>query len=649
MTHKNITDNKANTNANLETDHSPGTVSSNSTPLAEDWHTLSRTASNLGVGIVWLENFCKKHQLTIRKARNPHYSSASPMRLIELNALKRCFAAEPEALANAQKRSNRARKASVTVAIREKQRVLEAQRRLGEVTQLVESLGPLESSLFWFGQMVHSENRQRFIVGASWELLGGFLASGGKLFQSEKTVFWQFPSGLGVYVPRQLLKNWPWLCLLPHIELAELAVNNDRSESTVTIRRPFGKTETVKTVDSQVAYHRFLEAFGKTDTISPSELNELSACPEDDIWMRFNITTHDAKIWKRFKFTAHQALAYTACGIGVGEARSFAEVGLDIQKDPNVILLWKDDLYRLRDWIFHGMNAQVALQWENVGFSPEEGAVWNELKVSPSNAAVLAGQNIQGFSVHPQQVKELITNLEQIWELKSKRNQIGDHLILLLSIGQSFEDIESVLLRLHSRNFLNRRYLEILTYLLYEQIPISIASDLIMQLPAETSIDAEHILRSAAWLWENRPNMEICTLMAWASSGINVETTLQLIDLGVSVQQAKQYKTLFRRSPKTTKNVLSRIANGEALDDIAKTYRNPKKQKKTQKASRTAWANFFHVNAQLIPPDFGPFDREVVKSFQTGRTPVPEYILKRWSETNQPPRWARSLGISTDT
>jgi hypothetical protein len=643
-----------------ETAQVTSSAGGNTTPLAEDWHTLSRSASELGVSVTWLESFCVKHRLTIRKAKNPHYSSASPMKLIEINALNRCFAAEPEALANAQKRSNRARKASATVAIREKQKLTEAQRRLAESGLIVKSLGSLEESLFWFGHIVYSGNYRQVVDNASWELLGRFLASGGKLFQSEKTVFWQFSSGLGVYVPRQLLKIWPWVCLLPHIELAEFAVTDDRSESTVTIRRPFGKTETVKTVDSQVACHRFLEAFGKTDAISPGELNEPSERPEDNIWVRFNIAPHDAKIWKHHQFSAQQALAYTACGIGVGEARSFAEVGLDILKEPNVILLWKDDLYRLKDWIFHGINAQFALQWENAGFSPEEGAIWSELKVPPRVAAVLAGRNDHGFSLHPQQFQELITNLQQIRELKSKRNQISDHLISLLSIGLSFEDIESVLLRFHTRDLLNRRCLELLLYLLHKKMPISIASDSIMQLAElaeRTNMRAErmeHILQLVARLWENRPNMEMRTLIAWASSKINVETALRLIDLGVSVQEAKQYKTLFRRSPKTTKTVLSRIANGEALDYIAKSFQRPKKPKVPKKpkkvgestrASRRAWAEFFRVNAQLIPPDFGPFDRAVIKSFQTGRSPVPEYILNRWNETNQIPRWAISLGL----
>ncbi len=661
---KNTANNESKADIKSETVQVTSPAGDNTTPLAEDWHTLSRTASELGVSVSWLESFCVKHQLTIRKTKNPHYSSASPMKLIEINALNRCFAAEPEALANAQKRSKRARKASVTVAIREKQRVLEAQRRLGEVTQLVESLGPLESSLFWFGQITYSENRRQFIVGASWELLGEFLASGGALFQSKKNVFWRFPFGLEVSMPRQLLKNWPWIQLLPQ---ADNSLASENSESTVTIRKPFGKREVIKTFDESMVHYHFLKSFAdltnrtsviptqaysiRADKQIDRDLGQLFVYSGNEIWERFHITNHDAKIWKHNQFSAQQALAYTACGIGVGEARSFAEVGLDILKEPNVILLWKDDLYRLKDWIFHGINAQFALQWENAGFSPEEGAIWSELKVPPRVAAVLAGRNDHGFSLHPQQFQELITNLQQIRELKSKRNQISDHLISLLSIGLSFEDIESVLLRFHTRDLLNRRCLELLLYLLHKKMPISIASDSIMQLAElaeRTNMRAErmeHILQLVARLWENRPNMEMRTLIAWASSKINVETALRLIDLGVSVQEAKQYKTLFRRSPKTTKTVFSRIANGEALDYIVKSYQSTKKKKKKQEASRKTWAIFFRVNAQLIPPDFVPFDPATVKSFQTGQTPVPEYILNRWDKTNKIPKWAISLGL----
>ncbi len=651
-----MTNDKFNNGSDSETSQSSnslGTVSNDDASPTEDWHTLSRTASELGVGVTWLESFCKRHQLTIRKAKNPHYSSASPMKLIELNALNRCFAAEPEALANAQKRSRRARKASVTVATREKQRFVEAQQRLGEVAQLVESLGPLESSLFWFGQMAYSKNRQRFIVGASWELLGGLLASGGTLSQTKENTFWQFPSGLEMCIPRQLLKDWRWIDLLPY---ADRFTANENSESTVIIHEPFGRVKTVKAFDASTVHYYFLKSFAtwtnRTSIISTQaystrfdeqvdeELSQLFVYPGNEIWERLHMTSRDAEIWQRHQFTAQQALAYIACGIGVGEAISFSEVGLDILKLPIFIIKWRNDLYRLGEWRAHGLNALFATLWANAGFSPEEGAAWNELKILPNDAAILAGHNIQGFSVHPQQVKELITNLEQIRELKFKRKQISGYLVMLLSRDRSFEDIEPVLLRLHSRDLLDSRYLRMFSHLLDNQIPILIASDLMMQLPAKTNIDARRILQSAAWLWKSRPNLETRTLIEWSSIDIKVETSLQLIDLGVSVQEAKQYRALFNRSPKTTKNVLSRIANGEALDDIAKSYQSTKKKKKKQEANRRAWAEFFRVSVQLIPPDFGPFDPVAVKSFQTGQAPVPEYILNKWNETNKIPRWA---------
>ncbi len=656
MTRKSTASNKSNNSIEPATDQSPGAVSSDATPPAEDWHTLSRTASEFGVSVTWLESFCVKHQLTVRQVKNPHYSSASPMRLIELNAVKRYFATEPDALIDAQKRSKRARRASATAATREKQKALEAQRRLGEVTQLVESLGPLEASLFWFGQMTYSENQRQFIVGASWELLGGLLASGGTLSRTEENALWQFPSGLEVRMPCQLLKNWRWISLLSR---ADHSAASENSESTVTIRRPFGRMETVKTFDASIVHHNFLKSFAdwtnrtsviptraysiRSDEQMDRELGQLFAYSGNEIWERFHITTHDAEIWKRHQFSAQRALAYIACGIGVGEARSFAEVGLDILKGPDLIVRWRDDLYRLKEWQAYGLDVRSASLWTDAGFSPDDGAQWSRLDVPPDSAAILRMPG--GYHIRPPQYAELLASLERVHELGKRRKEVSDHVRVLLSRKQTFDDVKFILLNLHANGSLDRRHLRMISHLLHEQMPISIAFNLMMQLPAEAGANAEHILRSAAWLWENRPNMGSRALIDWASCGIKVETALQLIDFGVSVQQAKQYRALFNRSPKTTKNVLSRIANGEALGDIAETYRSTKKKKKAQEARRIIWAEFFRVNAQLIPPGFGPFDREVVKSFQTGRAPVPEYILKRWGETNQLPRWARSLGL----
>ncbi len=613
----------------------------------KQWVTVRRIANELGVSATWLERFCNSTGIVIREATNPYYRSSAPMRLVERNELSAVLGEHSDELAAAQKRSAAGRKAVATTRSREETQLDTARREFEDMARVVESFGSLETALFWLGAL---NGTVTIPTEQAWSLLGGCLASGGRLTRSSHLIIWQLPSGIEIAIAQQMVKEWGWTTLLP--EAKDVVVHTG---ANVVLRAPFGRERKIRVVKVPEAYKHFQDAVVRwmddQRTIAERTWGAFSALgSEDCTWAKLSFSPHEAAIWRQAGIDPYHALVCIASGIGVSEASELTLFDLDVIRNAILVEIWRGRLDYLRSWMNSGFNARDAVMWDKVLGVPELASMWRNLGVHPSSAALLSGFNRVGYQVSPEQFATLLAQVCIIRGGTVKGGDVAEALLKLIAVGIEVPLAEKIIVQLYTHKCFNNKCIENITELAFLKVPARIASELAIRIEKTTPNNRSFSMSMVAEYWRAMPNEEPEVVLDWVRARAGSEMVIRLRELGITPAQFVSHRQLFKSSKES---VLTRLEKGENLADILASpppayeqwcaRRRARKERKQRRraAARARWAMFFDVPVTAVPQGIGGCTAVAREAYRTGRASVPASVLEAWRKQGSAPSWAR--------